>query len=33
MFLESAIHGIKKTELPQKRELELKDYYNCHKGK
>lgn len=33
LALEGAIHGVKKTELPQKRKADLKDFYNWHKGK
>ncbi|WP_186430390.1 TfoX/Sxy family protein [Clostridium sp. BSD9I1] len=33
LALEGAIHGVKKTELPQERKANLKDFYNWHKGK
>ncbi|GEA30731.1 TfoX/Sxy family protein [Clostridium diolis] len=33
LALEGAIHGIKKTELSQKRKEDLKDFYNWNKGK
>lgn len=33
LALEGAIHGVKKTELPQERKAELKDFYNWHKSK
>ena len=33
LALEGAIHGVKKTLLPQERKAELKDFYNWHKGK
>ncbi|WP_026884530.1 TfoX/Sxy family protein [Clostridium akagii] len=33
LALEGAIHAVKKTELPQERKAELKDFYNWHKGK
>lgn len=33
LALEGAIHGVKKTALPQERKAELKDFYNWHKGK
>ena len=33
LALEGAIEGVKKTELPQDRKADLKDFYNWHKGK
>ncbi|CUU48753.1 TfoX/Sxy family protein [Clostridium beijerinckii] len=33
LALEGAIHGVKKTELSQKRKEDLKDFYNWNKGK
>lgn len=33
LALEGAIHGVKKTALPQERKAELKDFYNWHKGR
>ena len=33
LALEGAIHGVKKTLLPQERKADLKDFYNWHKGK
>lgn len=33
LALEGAIHGIKKTELSQKRKEDLKDFYNWNKEK
>jgi len=33
LALEGAIHGVKKTALPQQRKDDLKDFYNWHKGK
>ncbi|NMF03636.1 TfoX/Sxy family protein [Clostridium beijerinckii] len=33
LAMEGAIHGIKKTELSQKRKEDLKDFYNWNKGK
>lgn len=33
LAIEGAIHGVKKTALPQERKTELKDFYNCHKVK
>ncbi|GAA0180440.1 TfoX/Sxy family protein [Clostridium sediminicola] len=33
LALEGAIHGVKKTALPQQRKSDLKDFYNIHKGK
>ena len=33
LALEGAIYGVKKTELPQERKAELKDFYNGHKIK
>lgn len=33
LALEGAIHGVKKTTLPQERKTELTDFYNWHKGK
>ncbi|MBV4437656.1 TfoX/Sxy family protein [Clostridium tyrobutyricum] len=33
LALEGAIHGVKKTVLPQERKAELKDFYNWHKHK
>ncbi|MDT8718451.1 TfoX/Sxy family protein [Clostridium sp. 19966] len=31
LALEGAIQGLKKTDLPQKRKAELKEFYNRHK--
>lgn len=31
LALEGAIQGVKKTELPEKRKEELKEFYNCNK--
>lgn len=31
--MEGAIHGVKKTELSQKRKEDLKDFYNWNKEK
>lgn len=33
LALEGAIHGVKKTEISQKRKEDLKDFYNWNKGK
>ena len=33
LALEGAIHGVKKTMLPQERKADLKDFYNWHTGK
>jgi DNA transformation protein len=33
LALEGAIHGIKKTALPQERKADLKEFYNFHKIK
>jgi len=33
LALEGAIQGVKKTVLPQERKVDLKDFYNWHKGK
>ncbi|MEY8001990.1 TfoX/Sxy family protein [Clostridium sp. Mt-5] len=33
LALEGAIHGVKKTALPQERKVDLKDFYNWHKYK
>ena len=33
LALEGAIHGVRKTALPQGRKAELKDFYNWHKHK
>lgn len=33
LALEGAIQGVKKTELPQERKADLKDFYNWHKSK
>jgi DNA transformation protein and related proteins len=33
LALEGAIHGVKKTALPQKCKSQLKNFYNSHKGK
>ena len=33
LALEGAIKGVKKTALPEKRKVELKDFYNWHKIK
>lgn len=33
LAMEGAIHGIKKTELSQKRKEDLKDFYNWNKEK
>ena len=33
LALEGAIHGVKKTALPQERKAELKDFYHWHKCK
>lgn len=31
LALEGAIRGIKKTEIPAERKMELKEFYNLHK--
>jgi DNA transformation protein len=33
LALEGAIQGVKKTNLPQERKADLKDFYNWHKCK
>lgn len=33
LALEGAIQGVRKTDLPQQRKAELRDFYNWHKCK